>query len=276
MYVRVKNRDLLLRLSARQLASPPHEKVIDRVLLLKVGEAGNHSSIRSNSRKPTLTLLPGDAFAMIMYYLPYYEWFKFRVVNKEIAVIISSSENLWHHRFRKFFPKSRRRCFFLSSFEEARNFEASKYFTKKCWRHVYDQQRYSSRLRSVIYSLNGPASDDAIIQFENKIGIFLPYQFLNSLRLHNGQHSKNVKVLDNISLLSLNEIDAYYEYLMNIDSSRYKFKLPVGAGTSYDQQFLYIDLEVSNAHPIFLCSPLGVTTHKVFHNWLSFIASIGE
>ena len=275
MYVHVKNRDLLLRLSTRQLAIP-YEKNVDRILLLKVGEVGNHSSTPSNSRKSTLTLLPPDAFGKIMSYLHYSEWFKFCVINTEVAVTMNSNENLWHHRFRTFFPKNRRRCFFLSSFEEAKEFEISKYFAKKCWQQVYDQQYYSSRLRSIIYSLNGPASDDAIIRFENKIGIFLPYQFLHSLRVHNGQHSKDVKVLDNISLLSLAEIDAYYQHLMGIDSSQYRFKLPVGAGTSYDQHFLYIDLEASSNHPIFLCSPLGVTTHKVFHNWFSFVASIGE
>ena len=275
MYVRVKNRDLLIRLSARHLVAP-YKKNVDRILLLKVGEVGNHSSAPSNIRKSMLTLLPPDAFAMIMSYLHYSEWFKFCIINSEVAVTINSNENLWRHRFRTFFPKNRRRCFFLSSFEEAQEFEISKYFAKKCWQQVYDQQYYSSRLRSIIYSLNGPASDDAIIRFENKIGIFLPYQFLHSLRVHNGQHSKDVKVLDNISLLSLAEIDAYYQHLMGIDSSQYRFKLPVGAGTSYDQHFLYIDLEASSNHPIFLCSPLGVTTHKVFHNWFSFVASIGE
>ena len=104
------------------------------------------------------------------------------------------------------FPKNRRRCF-LSSLKSAK-FEISKYFAKKCWQQVYDQQYYSSRLRSIIYSLNGPASDDAIIRFENKIEYFCRIGFC-TLRVHNGQHSKDVKVLDNIIII-VSEIDAYY------------------------------------------------------------------
>ena len=277
MYVHVKNRGLLLRLSDK--SNNTLRPILNNVLSIKLKknndiQTGVEKHILKNCKENSITSMPSDLLNVTLSYLNYKDWFKLIFVNKKMMISINSNEPLWKTRFMIYFPW-KRRCFTLSNFEEAIAFEESKSIAQQCWQKLYDSQAYSPWIREIKYSLNRPATAKNIIDFEKKVNFFLPLQFLTSITIHDGQYNKNVRVLDNLSLLSLDEIFVHYKRLLKKNKTAYKYKLPVAAGSSLgDQNFLYLDLQTN--HGIHLQSPHATTDHEIFANWFSFIASIGE
>jgi hypothetical protein len=263
MYVQVKCRALLLRLS-ENLSGLKITNVLKLENLVGVYN-------QKNLAESPITVLPSDLLYNILSYVKYKRWFQLCYLNRRMNINLRSNEQFWKGRWRE--VGLRRRCFYLSNFEEVVRMEKSKRLAKHCWEKIY---RYSSWVREIKHSLNGPATAEDIVNFENSLGILLPYQILSSIRIHDGQFCKKVAVIDNISLHSIEEIFTHYKQLSVKNRLRFKYKLPVGAGTSLgDQSFIYIDLEKAD-HAVYLSSPHGNTDCKICPNWFSFLLSIGQ
>ena len=266
MYVQVKCRELLLRLSEN----------LSRLKITNVLKLQSRVGVynQKNLAEAPITMLPSDVLYKILSYVKYKRWFQLCYLNKKMNINLCSNEQFWKGRWRKL--GLRRRCFYLSNFEEAVQLEQSNHLAKQCWDKICSGDKYSSWVREIKHTLNGPATVEDIIKFENSLGILLPYQILSSIRIHDGQFCKKVAVIDNISLHSIEEMLTHYKQLSVKNRLRFKYKLPVGAGTSLgDQSFIYIDLEKAD-HAVYLSSPHGNTDCKICPNWFSFLLSIGQ